>query len=111
MKTHWKETSTSKKIRVRYRESLLAIGQSPDVHIYDLRYDFISPRRHPKELRFLRKIKDFYFSLDFETRCLFLNECLERGRHYKFWYLSRYEDRTFFTALAKMQEKLEGLSL
>ena len=73
-----------------YRQCLINLGKSPDYHIYDLDEDFLYSCQDKVEGKFLRKVKEYYLSLDCLERIMFVNDCLEKGRHYKFWYLNFY---------------------
>lgn len=108
MERELKECQASACLRKDYRAALLDIGKSPDSHIYDYNEMFVNVRRHRKAVRFLRKIKAFYEGLAQEEKTLFLYECLERNRHYRYWYLGQYFDEDYPIAFAQMQEKLTG---
>ncbi|HAS56640.1 MAG TPA: hypothetical protein DEF61_01825 [Firmicutes bacterium] len=73
-----------------YRQCLINLGKSPDYHVYDLSEDFLNANKNKVEGSFLRKVKDYYLTLDCLERIMFINDCLEKGRHYKFWYLNFY---------------------
>ena len=105
------ECPESKLVRSRFRNALLALGRSPDSHIYDLDQDFFDHRPKGEALSFIRKVRLFYECLAETDRRLFLKECLEKDRHYRFWYLDQYEDKSFYAAYSKMQQRIKGLVL
>lgn len=77
-----------------YRQSLVQVGKSPDYHLKNLTDDFLVCLSSAAGA-FLRKVKAFFFSLDPLEGEIFVNECLEHGRHYRFWYLSFYKDADY----------------
>ena len=82
-------------VRKKYRTSLLAIGKSPDTHIYDLSLEGIKGRSNPKERLFLVKVLRFYDGLFPKDQDIFVAEVLERYRHYPYWYFENYRDSDF----------------
>ena len=82
----FKEDPACSKIKTKVRQALLALGNSPDLHIYEWNDDFLSERSFRPEARYLQRAKRFYEGLDpFQKRVL-ISECLEFGRVYPFWY-------------------------
>lgn len=69
-----------------YRKALIDIGLSPDTHVYDLKFQFLA-RRGTASARFLLLSLYYYLDLCKEERRIFVNDVLERGRHYRFWWL------------------------
>lgn len=81
------------------RQALIDIGHSPDFHIYDLDREELVRKSHLTAGRYLLDLYDFYMSLDPLDRAVFVSEVLERGRHYRFWWLSYFEPGEFLPAL------------
>ena len=80
----------------KYRSSLLAIGKSPDSHVYDYRESTFSANLRSPQRKFLRSVYRFYQSLKDETdQKIFLSEILERGRHYPFWHFGMMESSEY----------------
>lgn len=99
----------SKTLKRRYRRSLLALGMSPDTHIFDLDYDWLC-YKNTRESRFLREVVDFYLELNEVESRIFVCQVLERGRHFPFWWLGfvRQEKeylRLYGNTLRKIDEK------
>ena len=111
MRNKIEETALSAQIRKRFRESLISIGKSPDFHIYDLDKAFKKSQVPKKSSAFLKRITSFYKSLNYADQRLFIIECLEKGRHYPFWYLGKYPDGSFLPAYENLLERLEELPL
>ena len=83
-------------IRTRYRACLLKLGKSPDYHIYDLTYAFLATAKPTVYARALAKLKHFYDDLDVEDKPIFVNEVLEKNRHYPFWFMGEGYRRNEF---------------
>ena len=109
MERFLKESEQSRSLREKFRLCLLALGRSPDSHIYDLDETFLAGNRSPEASLFIRKIKDFYENLGNAERRFFVKECLEKDRHYKFWYLGEYQKLSYDSAFLQMQEKIKEL--
>ena len=77
----------AEKLRRKYRESLIAVGKSPDYHVYDLTVAFLSSLRPCTASRCLIAVKHFYDSLGVRDQAIFVNEVLEKDRHYPFWFM------------------------
>ena len=93
-------------VRDKYRESLLALGKSPDTHVYDLSHDFLGYAKRGPERSFLIRVKVYYEKLTVKEQTLFLNEVLERGRGYRFWYLVDYNEAKFRDALSRIYHRV-----
>ncbi len=69
-----------------YRQSLIYVGMSPDTHVYDLDYDYLSSK-DSLEAKFLKDIVDLYLELgDMESK-IFVCQVLEYGRYFPFWWM------------------------
>ena len=93
-------------VRDKFRESLLALGKSPDTHVYDLSHDFLGYARKGPERAFLIRVKVYYDKLSVKEKNLFLNEILEKGRAYRFWYLLDYNEKKFHDALGRIYRRV-----
>ena len=75
------------RFNARFRDCLLSLGKSPDMHVYEM--DDASMRfvRMGEEYRFVMSVVTFYNGLDsILKKRIFLTEFVERGRHYPFWH-------------------------
>ena len=82
-------------VRKKFRSCLLAIGKSPDTHIYDLTPKILEGRGFPKERAFLLKVLAFYEELLPKDKEVFIAEVIERYRHYPYWFLEDYPEKDF----------------
>lgn len=89
-----------------FRQSLINLGYSPDAHVYDIINDYFRYEVGSASNRFVRKVKDFYDSLDDFRRRIFLCEFLERGRHYPFWWLEFTTKKEYLNKLRDMKRRL-----
>ena len=71
----------------KYRECLMAIGKSPDYHIYDLSIEWLRALRGSSSRDFLIQLAYFYWSLESLDQTILVYEVLEKKRHYRFWFL------------------------
>lgn len=92
----------AKRIKSHYRACLIRVGKSPDYHIYDLRYAFLSHLRDSQAKRYLLRVKRFYDGLSDDDKAIFVAEILERDRHYPFWYLGVIRERELNGRKARM---------
>ena len=99
-----KADKPSDTLRRAYREALLSSGYSPDVHVYDL--DFYPGCDKGEKISFLKRIKAYYERLRGKEKDIFLCECLEKRRHYKYWYLEKYAKLDMKVALAELEERI-----
>lgn len=88
-----------------FRQSLIQTGKSPDYHLDKLEDDFLAHAGGAAG-SFLRKVKEFSLRLDPLEGEIFVNECLEHGRHYKFWYLSYYDTPDFQLDLHSIYDRV-----
>lgn len=86
-----------------YRQALIECGYSPDFHIYDLKKEELALKKTPAS-QFLISVIDHYNTLDGLEKAVFVSEILERGRHYRFWWLSFFNEEDWFTELKKLWE-------
>ena len=105
------ECDESRCLRHRYRDALLSLGKSPDTHVYDLRRSFLPALGKKDDLLFLERVKRFYEGLSFSEQRLFVKECLERGRHYRFWYIGQIDEGSYLQDYANLQSKLKAVAL
>ncbi len=89
------ETDKVSRMRQRYRLALMAVGKSPDYHIFNLSMDFLRNLKDSKAKRFLLSLKKYVATLDEDTRVIFITDILEGGRHYAFWYMDSYSNRVY----------------
>ncbi|MCI7058666.1 MAG: hypothetical protein SO132_03110 [Candidatus Enteromonas sp.] len=94
-----------KDIVKKTRRCLLNNGKSPDSHIYELESSFFDYDKN-KDKEYLLKLREYYESLSRLERMVFVNDCLEMGRHYKFWYLSFFYSRDYQKTLCSLYHRL-----
>ena len=82
-------------VRRNYRASLLAIGKSPDAHIYDLTLESIQGRNLLRQRLFLEKVLRFYGQLNPKDKAIFIAEVLEKHRHYPYWFMEDFREKDF----------------
>ncbi|HIU44886.1 MAG TPA: hypothetical protein IAC52_01125 [Candidatus Enteromonas pullicola] len=92
-----------------YRQSLVQVGKSPDYHLRRLDEDFIEHLPKTAAGKFLRKVKSFYGGLDPLQQEVFVNECLEHGRHYKFWYMPYFRDKEYLKELQHIFNRVDSI--
>ncbi|MBP5091655.1 MAG: hypothetical protein J6328_03755 [Bacilli bacterium] len=91
-----------------YRLALLDLGRSPDSHIYDLgEQDFYLADAESRSYRFLKSLSAFYHSLPFLEGEIFVKECLEKGRHYRYWYLGGSNVKIYRRSKRALFEKMK----
>ena len=101
------EKEVAKHIKSLYRKALLELGRSPDSHIYELgEQDFYLSSMSVPSRRRLEEIAIFYASLPKLEGEIFVNECLESGRHYRYWYLGGAGVRSYQRSKKNLFEKL-----
>ena len=98
--------SKMERMRKRYRQALLSVGKSPDYHIFDLSNEFIGSLKDSQAKRFLFGLKRYFATLSEEDRRIFVNDILESGRHYPFWYLEDYTRRVYEQKLRAIVEEV-----
>ncbi len=92
-----------------YRQALINIGFSPDTHIYDLPLDRIKKNHHSSSGKYVLRIAETYNSLEGMEKDIFLMDFLEKGRHYRFWYLSLCNDRDYKKARKETLKDISSL--
>ena len=101
------ENENAATLRKAFRLALLELGKSPDYHIYDLTDDFLLGRKEGTSRRLLIRVKQIFDGLKPEEQKYFNYECLERERHYRFWYLGDYHEKEWAKARADMEQKIQ----
>lgn len=102
---HLGERSKSYLVGAIYRQSLIEVGHSPDYHVYDLEKGFLERKRSLVAGEFVERVYDFYYSLNDLERRVFLCECLERGRHYAYWWLAICDQKKYSRILHDVYRK------
>ncbi len=75
-----------------FRQTLLEAGYSPDAHLSQLTPVYLFTRVKNESVRRLIKIRLFLEGLSETERRVFVNDILERERHYPFWYYGTIEE-------------------
>ncbi len=70
-----------------YRQSLVQVGMSPDTHVFDLDYDYLSSK-DSIQAKFLMDVIDFYLELNELESKIFICQILEYGRYFPFWWMN-----------------------
>ena len=78
-----------------YSSSLSGAGYPSNTHVYDLNTFYLRFRRPRKEASFLLKVNDFFKRLTFVQGLIFVNDYLERGKNYRFWWM-KYGSKEFY---------------
>ena len=99
-----------RKFSKTYRAALMAIGKSPDVHIYDLNDRSLEFVKESSERNFITKVMYFYGTLgDDITKKIFVTEILEPGRHYSFWHFGVMETPTYKGKILEIYRKVNDM--
>lgn len=78
-----------------YCSSLSRTGYPSNTHVYDLNTSYLRFRMPRKEASFLLKVNDFFKKLTFVQGLIFVNDYLERGKNYRFWWM-KYGSKEFY---------------
>ena len=95
-------TPFAEHIRSCCRRSLLSLGQSTNARIFSLPDSLFKDQKENPYARFLMSIKRHSESLDEFERRILLSEALERGLHYRYWYVSCIPEREYRRIRAKV---------
>ena len=82
-------------ITTEYSSSLLNSGYPSNTHVYDLNTSYLRFRMPRKEASFLLKVNEFFRNLTFVQGLIFVNDYLEKGNNYPFWWM-KYGSRDFY---------------
>lgn len=94
-------------ITKEYSFSLSRSGLPSNTHVYDLNTSYLRFRMPRKEASFLLKANEFFRKLTFVQGLIFVNDYLERGKNYRFWWM-RYGNEEFYEQeRRKLQWKLK----
>lgn len=83
----WVEKDSKDYFAKRYFRSLCETGFPTNTHVYDLNSEYLESRLPREEAKYLLNMKNFYYSLPFLQRLIFVNEYLEKGKYYQYWWL------------------------
>lgn len=83
------------RLRSCYRRSMLKIGKSTNASLSSLPTEMLREREALPEARFLLFLQEYYGKLSLFERRILLCEALERGLHYRFWYVASLSDRDY----------------
>ena len=78
-----------------YSLSLSGTGYPSNTHVYDLNTSYLRFRMPRKEASFLLKANDFFKRLTFVQGLIFVNDYLEKGKNYRFWWM-KYGSKEFY---------------
>ena len=87
--------SKEERLSERYSSSLLKTGFPSNTHVYDLNIPYLRFRMPRKEASFLLKANDFFKRLTFVQGLIFVNDYLEKGKNYPFWWM-KYGSKEFY---------------
>ena len=89
------------------RQCLIAVGKSPDCHVYQLDKESLRFVKKGSKRNYLTAIISFYKSLEDEvSRKIFVTEILEPGRHYAFWHYGIMETTAYKGKILQIYRKL-----
>jgi len=84
---NWIEKDSGDYFAKKYFRSLCENGFPTNTHVYDLNSEYLESRLPREEAKYLLNMKSFYYSLPFIHRLIFVNEYLEKGKYYQFWWM------------------------
>ena len=87
--------SKEERLSERYSSSLLKTGFPSNTPVYDLNIPYLRFRMPRKEASFLLKANDFFKRLTFVQGLIFVNDYLEKGKNYPFWWM-KYGSKEFY---------------
>ncbi|MBR6225877.1 MAG: hypothetical protein IKQ78_01520 [Bacilli bacterium] len=82
-------------IKKEYSSSLFHSGFPSNTHVYDLNTAYLRFRMPRKEASFLLKANEFFRNLNFVQGLIFVNDYLEKGNNYRFWWM-KLGNRDFY---------------
>lgn len=82
-------------IKKEYSSSLFHSGFPSNTHVYDLNTSYLRFRMPRKEASFLLKANEFFRNLNFVQGLIFVNDYLEKGNNYRFWWM-KLGNRDFY---------------
>lgn len=82
-------------IKDKYTSSLFESGFPSNTHVYDLNISYLRFRMPRKEASFLLKMNEFFRKLTFVQGLIFVNDYLEKGNNYRFWWM-KYGNKEFY---------------
>ena len=82
-------------IKNEYSSSLFHSGFPSNTHVYDLNTSYLRFRMPRKEVSFLLKVNEFFRKLTFVQGLIFVNDYLEKGNNYRFWWM-KYGNQEFY---------------
>ena len=95
------------KITKEYSLSLRQTGLPSNTHVYDLNTSYLKFRMPRKEASFLLKVHEIFRKLTFVQGLIFVNDFLEKGKNYPFWWM-HYGNKDFYEQeRRKLQCKLK----
>lgn len=89
------------------RKTLIQAGYSPDAHLLTLNGDLLESRKREHEVSLLIRLRSLLKGLDPLEQIFFVRECLERRRHYRFWYYTYMEDAEFKRMLGHYGKRIK----
>lgn len=91
------------------RRSLIAVGKSPDCHVYELNRESLRFVKKGIHRRHLTAIISFYNALEDElSKRIFVTEILEPGRHYLFWHYGVVETPIYKNMIQQIYDKVNA---
>lgn len=90
----WVERSSKDYMSKRYFKSLVDVGFATNTHVYELNCDYLKSRLPRSEAKYLLDMKNFYDSLTPFQGMILINEYLEKGKYYPYWWM-KYGDEKF----------------
>ncbi len=90
-----------------FRQALLDLGYSPDSHVYDVDDDYLLYEKGTASNDFVSRVRSFYRSLSPFKRRILVCDYLEKGRHYRFWWLEYADEREYAKNCHEVVQRLK----
>lgn len=112
----WEIADKKEVLRIKncYRDSLSLLGRSRESHLYELRNAKVYDGYYKDEARVsawnrIEALLNLEATLDAIGRKILNYDCLEYGRHYRFWYLGYLNKRTYEKKRKKVLSLVKGV--
>ena len=103
---NWVEKDSQDYLTKKYFRSLCETGFPTNTHVYELNSEYLESRLPREEARYLLNMKSIYNSLPILQQLIFVNEFLENGRYYQYWWMKYGSERYMQEERKKLKCKL-----
>lgn len=83
----WVERESEDYLAKKYFKSLCESGFPTNTHVYELNTQYLRSRLPREEAKYLLKMWAFYNTLSYLHKLIFVNEYLEKGKYYAYWWM------------------------